>query len=111
MNGWPLVVIQREQVINKYPPVVVVHFFAVIAQHLHASDAERSENTLHFPNVVKLDNDFAFFLVGKRFHRLIGVEKRGGIIGISREWVRGHMVCEVHPTRLAHVPRNTCGSI
>lgn len=39
MNGWLLVVIQREQVVNKYPLVVVVYLFAVIAQHLHTANA------------------------------------------------------------------------
>ena len=111
MNGRLLVVIQREQVVNEDSPVVVVHFFAVIAQHLHTPNTERGENTLHFPDVVKFYNHFAFFFVGKGLHRLIGVEERCGIIGISREWVRGHMVCEVHSTRLAHVPQNFCGSI
>ena len=111
MNGWLLVVIQREQIVDQYSPVVVVLVFTVIAQHLYAPYTQRGEHTLHLPNVVKFDNDFAFFLVGKGFHRLIGVEERGGIIGISREWVRGHMVCEVHPTRLAHVPQRFCGSI
>ena len=39
MDGWLLVVIQREQVVNEDPPVVVMQLFTVVAQHFYTSNA------------------------------------------------------------------------